>query len=134
MAAPLPRTAYDDESAKNVSVADIRTENIWKDKYIDRLANEIDGIKDDIKSLRAEMQTEFKAVRNEMQAEFKAVRNEIKDLRAETQAEIKSVRDEIKDVRDDIKELRGEVKELNRHMQILFVTMLAGIAAVIITR
>ena len=107
MAAPLPRSRY---TSSAVDMSDVKflfpqTDNVvWKDKYIERIANEIDGIKTDIKDSRSEMQEEFK-----------------------------NVHTEIKDVRAEVKDLRTEIKTIDRHVQTLFVAMIVGIVTVVVS-
>lgn len=71
------------------------------------ILNEINGLKNEVKELRNEVQNEIKGLRDEVQ-------NEIKGLRNEVQNEIKGLRDEIQEVRD---ELKSEIKEVKTELR-----------------
>ena len=62
------------------------------------MAQELQGIRQEIKDLEKETKQEFQKVRQEMAQEFQGVRQEIKDLEKETKREFQSVRQDMKDL------------------------------------
>ena len=83
MAAPLPRSRYTSppDDMNDAKFLLPQTDNdVWRDKFIERLAKNIEYIEKDIRNLRREMKEEFKSVRADMQREIKSIRAEIKDV------------------------------------------------------
>ena len=73
----------------------------------------IGGITDFQKAF-SELQNEVKEIRQQSQEEIKSLQNEVKEIRQQSQEEIKSLQNEVEESKEEIKSLHKKIEQLER--------------------
>ena len=78
----------------------------------------IGGITDFQKAF-SELQNEVKEIRQQSQEEIKSLQNEVKEIRQQSQEEIKSLQNEVEESKEEISSLQNEVEESKEEIKSL---------------
>ncbi|CAN5318345.1 hypothetical protein BH24ACT7_BH24ACT7_01790 [soil metagenome] len=97
-------------------------------KDIGGVQAEIQGVRTAIQAVRAEVQ----AFNNELRAEIQAVRAEVQAFNNELRAEIQAFKAEIRtELTAETQAVRGDIRAVNGRLDRLFLTLAAGLIAVV---